>query len=209
MKVLIYGATGATGKHLVQQAVALGHSVTAFARNPQKINISAPNLIVVGGELTNKQLIEKTIEGQDAVMSALGASSMFTYDKTVVDGIQTILNAMQSKKVDRFIYLSFSGVRESRHKMGFVIKYIAPKLLSTEIARHEDCERMIRLSNLDWTIVRPPTLSNDKPLGNFRVGENISSARPITTISRADVASFMLQQLTDTIFVRKAPLILQ
>lgn len=149
------------------------------------------------------------MQGQDAVISALGASNMFKYDTAVVTGIQTILKAMEIKKVHRFIYLSFAGVSESRNKAGFIIKYVAPKILSTEIARHENTEKLIIDSNLNWTIVRAATLTNNKFTGNFRKGESIVSGSFMASISRADVADFMIQQLTDTSFVRKAPMVLK
>jgi putative NADH-flavin reductase len=209
MKILIYGATGSTGQELVKRALALGHHVTAFVRNPQKLDIHSSNLTIVRGELDDQQLITQTTEGQDAVLSALGSSSMFKYDKAVVTGVKTIVNAMERKKVGRFIYLSFAGVSESRNKAGFVIKYIAPMLLSTEIARHEDAEKAIKKSTLNWTIVRPPTLTNGRPAVHFRAGENIYKRGLIGSISRADVADFMIRQLTDESFVRKKPLILK
>lgn len=209
MKILIYGATGATGREIVKRALSQGHDVTAFVRNPQKLGISSPNLTMVRGDLHDKQLIAQTTEGQDAVMSALGASSMFTYDQAVVTGIQNIVDAMETKSISRFVYLSFAGVSESRHQAGLIIRYVAPRLLSTEIARHEDSEKQITRSNLQWTIVRASTLSNGKPRGYFRAGEHIFTTGVVTIIPRGDVADFMIHQLTDRSFIRQKPLILQ
>jgi putative NADH-flavin reductase len=208
MKVLIFGATGSTGQEITRQALAQGHHVTAFVRNPQKLSIKSSRLTIVQGHLHDDQLISKIVEGQDSVISALGASSMFKYDKAVVQGIRTIVGAMEYKSISRFIYLSFAGVRESRDQVGLMIKYIAPKLLSTEIARHEDSEKIIKQSRLNWTIVRPPTLTNNKPTAHFQSGESISAKGLFVSISRADVAGFMIGQLTDRSFIQKTPLIL-
>ena len=112
---------------------------------------------------------------------------------------------MEKNDVTRFIYMSFVGVKESRNTAGFVIKYIAPKILSSEIAGHEAREKMIKESQLKWTIVRAPTLTNGKHMAQFRSGEDITSKGFTVMISRADIADFMLQELTDNKFIRKAP----
>lgn len=205
MNILIYGASGATGHELVKQALEQGHNVTAFVRNPSKLKIKHDNLKVIQGDVINYQLVEEAIKGKDAVLSALGASSPFKYDRSIVDGASNIIKAMETNNVSRFIYMSFVGVKESRNTAGFVIKHIAPKLLSSEVAGHEARENMIKQSKLKWTIVRPPTLTNGKHLGKFRSGEEISSKGFTVTISRADVADFMLRQLTDSIFLGKTP----
>ena len=205
MKILIFGASGATGHELVNQALTQGHIVTAFVRNPSKLKIKHDNLIVIQGDVIHYPLVENAVKGQDAVLSALGASSPFKYDQSVVDGANNIIKAMETNNVSRFIYMSFVGVKESRHTAGFVIKYIAPKLLSTEVAGHEAREKLIKQSQLKWTIVRAPTLSNGKHIAQFRSGEEISSKGFTVMISRADVADFMLRQLTDTTFIRRTP----
>jgi len=205
MKILIFGASGATGHELVNQALTQGHIVTAFVRNPSKLKIKHDNLIVIQGDVIHYPLVENAVKGQDAVLSALGASSPFKYDQSVVDGANNIIKAMETNNISRFIYMSFVGVKESRHTAGFVIKYIASKLLSTEVAGHEAREKLIKQSQLKWTIVRAPTLSNGKHIAQFRSGEEISSKGFTVMISRADVADFMLRQLTDTTFIRRTP----
>jgi putative NADH-flavin reductase len=205
MNILIYGASGKTGHELVEQALLKGHLVTAFVRNPSKLKITHKNLKVIQGDIINYQLVDQSVKGQDAVLSALGAASPFKYDQSVVDGVYNIIKTMEINGINRFIYMSFIGVKESRNAAGFVIKYIAPLLLSTEISGHEARENMITQSQLQWTIVRPPTLKNGNHLMQFRSGEDITSKGFTVTISRADVADFMLQQLTDTKFLRKLP----
>ena len=205
MNILIYGASGATGHELVKQALALGHNVTAFVRNPSKLKIKHDKLKVIQGDVINYQLVVGAVKGQDAVLSALGAASAFKYDQSVVDGVNNIIKAMETNGVNRFIYMSFVGVKESRNTAGFIIKYIAPKLLSTEVAGHEARESMIKQSQLQWTIVRAPTLTNGKHIARFRSGEDVTSKGFTVTISRADVADFMLQQLSHDNFLRKSP----
>src|SRR4030095_16359266 len=121
MNILIYGASGATGHELVKQALEQGHNVTAFVRNPSKLKITHNNLKIIQGDVINYQLVEDAVKGQDAVLCALGASSPFKYDKSIVDGASNIIKAMETNNVSRFIYMSFVGVKESRNTAGFVI----------------------------------------------------------------------------------------
>jgi putative NADH-flavin reductase len=208
MKIVIFGASGATGHHLVNQALGQGYLVTAFVRDPSRLKISHASLRVIQGDVVDYKVVEQAVSGQDAVLSALGASSPFKYDQAVVDGVNNIIQAMETTGVQRFIYMSSAGVKQSRHRVGFVIRAIAPKILATEMAGHETREQMIRQSRLSWTIVRPPTLTNGKHQTQFRIGEEISSGGFTVTMSRADVADFMLRQLKDETFLRKSPLIL-
>ena len=205
MKLIIFGASGKTGHELVKQALAQGHLVAAFVRNPSKLKITHPNLKVIQGDIVNYKIVEEAVKQQDAVLSALGAASPFKFDQSVVDGMANIIKAMEAKGITRLIYMSAILVKETRNNAGFVIRYIAPKLLSTEIAGHEARESMIKQSKLQWTIVRPCTLTNGKHLAQFRSGENVSSSGFTVMISRADVADFMLRQLNDNEFVRKTP----
>ena len=205
MNILVFGASGRTGNLLVLQALAQGHVVTAFARTPNKLKVTHNNLKVVQGNVKDYAAVERAVSGQDVVLSTLGASSPFRYDQVVVDGMVNIVKAMEQMHVTRFIYQSFVGVKESRGDFGFFFRSIAPKILRTEIAGHEAREHVIKPSRLDWTIVRPPTLTNGKHKGVYRSGEDLTSNSFITVMSRADVADFMLKQLSDGTFVRKAP----
>lgn len=208
MNILIFGASGATGHELVGQALALGHQVTAFVRNPSKLKIAHQNLRIVQGDVVNSNLVEQAVKHQDAVLSALGAASPFKYDAAVVDGIENIITAMETAGISRFIYLSSSALKDCRNNAGFVIKYIVPKILATEVAGHQLRENRIEQSRLQWTILRPPTLTNGKHKGGFRTGEDIFSKGFTVTISRADVADCMLRQLTDNTFIKRKLLVM-
>ncbi len=105
MNILIFGASGTTGHELVNQALEQGHIVTAFVRNPAKLKITHNNLKIVQSDVVNYLEVENAVKGQDAVFSALGASSPFKYDQTVVDGVGNIIKAMEQSNVKRFIYL--------------------------------------------------------------------------------------------------------
>jgi putative NADH-flavin reductase len=204
MNLLIFGASGATGHELVNQSLLKGYSVTAFVRDPSRLKIDHEKLKVFKGDITDQSDLANAIRGQNVVLSALGASSPFRFDPVLVEGVGKIIRAMEDLKVVRFIYLSFIGVSDSRVNGGFVIRHIAPKLLKNEIAGHEAREKMIRNSELNWTIIHAPTLTNGKKNGTYRTGENLSSNSFLVTMSRADVADFMLTQCVDLTFNHKA-----
>ena len=208
MNIAIFGASGATGHHLVKQALEQGHNVTAFLRQSSKLDLVDARLDIIRGDINNLHQLTAALVGRDAVLSALGASSPFRYDQSVVDGLKVIMMAMKICSVHRLVYLSFMGVKDSRKKAGVVVKYIAPIILSTEIRGHETREKIIIESDLGWTIVRPPTLTNGKHLGKYRSGESIQSKSFAATISRADVADFMLSQLTSDKYLFSKPAVM-
>jgi putative NADH-flavin reductase len=204
MHILIFGASGATGQHLVRQALDKQYFVTAFVRHTRKISIKHELLKQLQGNIIDYEVVRKAMSNQDAVISVLGAKSAFKYDQSVVDGVGNIIRAMESTGVKRFIYLSFLGVKESRKDAGFFIRHIAPKLLRTEIAGHGAREKLIRQSNLDYTIVQAPKLTNGKQKSIYKSGESLTSRAFVISLSRADTAEFMLKQLTDNDYLRKA-----
>jgi putative NADH-flavin reductase len=208
MNILIFGASGVTGHQLVKQAILKGHTVTAFVRNPGRLALSHPQLKIICGNILNYQLVEDAVKEKDAVLSALGAASAFKYDPDVVEGVGNIIKAMEANGIRRFIYMSTICAVNGSAQAGFFIKYIAPKILSTEIAGHRVREKMIRQSELRWTIIRPAVLTNGEQRGNYRSGENLHGKGFMVSISRADVANCMLRQLTDETFLKKAPAVM-
>lgn len=209
MNVLVFGASGRTGRELVQQALAQGHIVTAFVRDPAKLAIEHANLRVVRGDVIDYASVERAVAGQDAVLSALGASTPLRRDPALVDGVRNIVRAMSHAGVRRLIYMSFLGVRDGRHQLGFLGRYVlTPLVLHNPTTDHEAKEGLIKQSRLDWTIVRPPKLTNGPRTRAYRSGEGIEAASVLPTISRADVADFMLSQLTDDTYLRKAPAVM-
>jgi putative NADH-flavin reductase len=209
MNVLVFGASGGTGRELVKQALAQGHSVTAFVRDPTKFEIKHANLKVVQGEVANYESVARALQNQDAVICALGSSTPLRRDPTLIDGVRHIIKAMEQAGVQRLIYLSFLGIRDGRNQLSFLGKYIvAPLVLRNVVVDHEAKERLIKQSRLKWTIVRPPRLTNGQCTGAYRSGERIVANSMIPTISRADVADFMLKQLTDDTYLHKAPAVM-
>lgn len=208
MKVLVFGASGATGYHVVSQGVDRGNLITAYVRDPSKLKIEHKNLSVFKGDVSNARQIEEAIKDQEAVISVLGASSPFKRDVTLIRGIENIVSAMTKFNIFRFVYQSFLGVKEYRSDLGFLMDRAIPVILQNVIKDHEAKEQIITSSNLQWTIVRCSMLTNGSATGKYMHGERIVSASPLPSISRADVADFMLNQVNGTTYINKKPRIM-
>lgn len=205
MNVLIFGATGGTGKQLVVQALAQGHTVTAFVRNPAKLAIEAPCLTIVRGDVLDRASVDSTVRGQEAVLSALGAPAS-QKDTVRSDGTRHILRAMDGAGVRRFVCMTTLGMGDSRALLPFSYKFIiVPLILRQAFADSERQEAEIRQSRLDWTVVRPATLTDGDRTGSYRHGFPATEKGLKIRIARADVADFMLKQLADNTYLHKTP----
>lgn len=207
MRVLVLGATGQTGRVLVQQALERQHIVTAFGRRAAPATVPA-GARAVAGNVTDYAVVSAAVAGQDAVVSTLGVGTPLKHDADVIEGVGNVVRAMEEQGVRRLIYLSFIGVRESRAAVGFFLRFVAPLPLRHEIADHEAKEALVRASRLDWTIVRPPKLTNGPVTGRYRCGEAIATWKPVPLVSRGDVAHFILEELQHPAHVHQAPRLL-
>jgi len=206
MNLLIIGGTGGIGKELVRQALEQGHTVTALARNPAKIKASHPNLNILKGNVLDYKSVEEAVKGQDAVLSALGHKRFFVPSTVLSGGTVNMIQAMKHHRVKRFICITALGVGDSRFKLGLYYSvFLIPLMLFFYFRDKGRQEGLIKNSNLDWTIVRPAQLFNGKKRGKYRTGDRVGNYILTLLISRADVAHFMLSQLTDRSFLRKSP----
>ncbi|HEX6889909.1 MAG TPA: NAD(P)-binding oxidoreductase [Chryseolinea sp.] len=206
MKVLIFGASGDTGRLLVSSGLQHSHGITAFVRNPSKLNIHHhENLKVVKGDVSDYKKVESALDGHDAAISALGAPTPLKRNPTLIKGIDNIVTAMHRQKVGRFIYQSFLGVSEYRSELGFVLDKVMPFVMRNVIKDHEAKEQTIVNSDLQWTIVRCSLLTDGPATEKYRDGEHITSSFLLPMVSRADVAEFMIRQLTDAKYNYKKP----
>lgn len=205
MKIVIFGANGKTGYLLLEQALANGHEVTAYIRTSGSIQLDHPNLKIVVGNLSEKLKINDAITGAYACISALGGSSLTHHSPEIMNGIDNIVSSMEQTGVQRFIYLSSFGAGESLYYMPQPIRFfIAGVFLRVPLADHNTNERRIAKSKLLWTVVRPGSLSDGPKTGNLKHGNEKFTMKGNASISRANVASFMLQQLTDNKYVNKS-----
>jgi putative NADH-flavin reductase len=210
LQVTVFGATGKIGRHVIDQLLAAGHTVTAYARNPSKLTTTQPNLTVIQGGLDDPAGIGRAVEGADAVISALGPSLRRGATGTPVsDGTRTIVAAMQAAGVRRFIGLATPSVADPQDRptlKGKLLPLLARLALPNALTELNGMTDAITSSKLDWTIARI-TSPNDKPAkGTIRSGflgrDKVGSA-----MTRADIASFLISQLTDTTYHRAAPAI--
>ena len=206
MKLLIFGSTGGTGRELVKQALAQEeYTVTAFARRPEALAIKHPRLKVVQGNVTDYASVERAIEGQEAALSALGSPTL-KQNTVVSDGTRNIIKAMERFGVKRFICETSLGVGDSQGQLGFLFNRIfLPLFLRHVFADKEIQERLIEESSLDWIIVRPGRLTNGARTNSYRAGFAPTDKTIKGAISRADVADFMLKQLTDNTYLHQTP----
>lgn len=205
MKLVIFGATGKIGRHLVEQALELGHEVTAFVRNPQKLRAPRGNLRVVKGDVLDPAAVRSAIDGCDGVICALGMPLM-NKDGLRAKGTANIIRAMEETGVKRLVCLSGLGAGDSWNLLPFHYKYlIFPLVMRRLYADHERQEAHVRNSRLDWVIVRPANFVDGEHTGAYRHGFT-SEDEPVTLkISHGDVADFMLKQSADNTYLRQAP----
>lgn len=205
MKLLIIGATGGTGLELIKQALDAGHQLTALVRNPDKLKITHPDLRIVKGNVLDYAKVEEAVTGQDAVLSALGHKRFIIYTTILSEGTRNIIRAMEKQQVNRFICITTLGINDSRFKLGlYYTLFVIPVIVFFYFMDKAKQEKLIRNSNLNWTIVRPGQLINGKKRGKYKHGEHVGNYILTKMISRADVAHFMLSQLTDPSYLKKA-----
>lgn len=206
MKILVFGATGGTGRLVVQQSLETGFKVTAFVRNPAKMQNNNSNLTIVQGDVMNPETIDGAMKGQDAVICCLGLPATKPGELRS-KGTAHILDSMKKFGVRRFICQTSLGYADGKQILAntpFVFrKIIVPLLLKKTFAEHDLQENIIRQTNLDWTIARAGSMTNGKFTGNYKAGFSNNDKTVKVKISRADAAHFMLQQLNTNDNVRR------
>jgi putative NADH-flavin reductase len=208
MKIVIFGASGGTGRELVQQGLAQGHDVTVFMRNPAAFT-GGDHLRVVVGDARDEKAVAQAIPGQEAVLSALGGA--LGDDTLLPESIGHILAAMKQEGVRRLIVLGASGVWPGAAKnlsagTRLFLRVLEAVILKKPFQAQRAMQMRIQASDTDWTVVQPPRLLNKPGTGKIRVdGEALPAGG--TMIARADVATFMLVQLNNALWVRKSPFV--
>jgi putative NADH-flavin reductase len=205
MKLLVFGATGGTGRELLKQALEEDHHVTALARNPAKIDdINHPNVRVLRGDVLDPAAVERAVASQEGVLCAIGAAAARTSLRE--EGTRNIIAAMEKAGVRRLIVQSSLGVGDSRANLSFFTKHVIVRFfLRHAFADHERQEALVKQCSLDWIIVRPPRLFDGPRTGVYRHGFSTADRQIRGRISRADVADFMLKQLANDGYLHQTP----
>ncbi|MBJ7336475.1 NAD(P)H-binding protein [Mycolicibacterium sp.] len=210
MKVTVFGATGKIGRLVVAELVAAGHDVTAYVRNPHEVQSHDPHLTIVTGELSDAVRVRESVRGATAVISALGPTLKRSATGTpVTDGTKTIVNAMEAENVGRYLGLATPSVPDVRDRPTLkakVLPLVAGLLFPNALAEIVGMTRTVTTSQLNWTIARITSPNDGQPKGTVRVGF-LGRDRVGSAMSRADIASFLVAQLTDDRFARAAPAI--
>jgi uncharacterized protein YbjT (DUF2867 family) len=203
MRVLVFGATGSVGRHVVEQGLLRGHEITAFVRDPSKLGAGGVGLTVFRGDVLDVISVERAVRGQEAVLCSLGAGRKGGVRS---EGTRNIVRAMERACVRRFVCQTTLGAGESSGNLDFFWKHIMfGLLLRGALADHEQQEAHVRGSALDWTIVRPAALTDGGRTDAYRHGFSPTKKGLSLKISRADVAEFMLDQLTDDAYLHQTP----
>jgi uncharacterized protein YbjT (DUF2867 family) len=206
MRLYIIGGTGKTGRELIRQALEHGHSVTALVRNPKRLKIVNPHLSVVVGNVLDLKSFDKSINGHDAVLSALGHKRYIIKTTILSEGTKNIIAAMQKHNVKRFICITSLGINDSRFKLGlYYTLFTIPVILFFYFQDKSKQEKIIFKSDVDWTIIRPGLLTNGKKSLKYKHGLNVGNYIIPKMISRADVADFMIKQLSDKTYIHMTP----
>ena len=200
-RIVIFGAAGRTGRNIVEQAVSRGHAVTAFVH---KRTFSFSEVVrIINGDVLNPADIEKAVASQDAVLSALGRGS--SPRPVTFPGTKNIVDAMDKAGVHRLIVESAFGAGESAKEISIPDRLFVRGLVLRSSFKDKDLmEACVEKSDLRWTIVRPPRLTDGPRRGSYRAGERIP-LNIASGISRADVADFMLSQVEGGEYIGKKP----
>jgi len=202
--ILVIGANGGIGRQSVELALKQGHHVTAVLRNPANLILTHPNLEIVKGDIMHPESLKRYLENTDVIISAIGKNSLKP-TTLYSDGNRNLLNLMKEAGIRRVFFISAAGIDVSPGQSLFVrlaTKYILQKLLRNMYADIRAMEKIVKASDLNWTIVRPPRLTDKPSTGRYRFAIN-KFLKNCLTISRADVAHFMINNINNEAAYKK------
>jgi putative NADH-flavin reductase len=209
-RIVVFGASGAIGRQVVEQALNGGDEVTAFVRSPSKLTWSHPKLTLVAGELSDNAAIDAAVRGASGVISALGPSlDRRAVGMPLVEGTRNIVEAMRAAAVQRFVGMatpSLRDPRDGRSLLGTIVPIMGRLGLPRAYRELLAMSQLVIDSDLDWTIARFTRPTNGPAKGSVRAGF-LGRDKLGASITRADIATFLLDQLDDTRFTRSAPAI--
>jgi putative NADH-flavin reductase len=209
MKITIFGSTGFVGKVLIKKAIAAGYQVKTLARNPEKLEEIKDRIEIIKGSVFESSSIEMAIEGAEAVLSTIGPPTSGSFDPYQYEkAMKDIVRIMDKKGIKRYIHIggaAHQGGEDETWNFGRKFLRLFLTLFGRQIlvAKHLEW-KLLKSSDLDWTLIRPPRIANEAASGSISVDEkNLKNLK----VSVEDLTDFMLQQITSKEWIRKAPLI--
>ncbi len=199
MRIIVFGATGKTGRHVVETALERGHQVTAFGRSVDRLDITHDALRLHRGDALDRASVGKAIAGHEGAIVCLGSTGL--RDKTTLSvGTGAVIDAMVAHEADRLVVLSAAGVDASWKQIPWSSRLLFKTMLSNVFADHQAQEALVKQSSLDWTIVRAAVLKDEPATGTYLA----SNAAKTNKINRGDVAGCLVDQLDDPTYSRQA-----
>lgn len=203
LRLLVLGASGRTGRLVVEQALGHGHEVVGLVREPGALQAIPGRLSPVVGDVRDAATVSAAVKGCTAVVSCLGSRGerpVHVYS----DGVANAIRAMSARGIRRLVVVSSSGVGALPEELS--IRARAMRALPNVRPVYEDMERMegdVQLSDLDWTIVRPAALNDGPFTGHYRVvpGHSVPGGK---RISRADLAALVLKCAESDRYIRQS-----
>ncbi|WP_027955842.1 NAD(P)-dependent oxidoreductase [Halobacillus kuroshimensis] len=197
MKIVVFGSTGGTGKAFVEQALESGHDVTAFLRNPHKLGINHERLNRVQGDARNEEDVCQAVLGQEAIVSCLGSESLKDRS-TLTIMTENILTASAQHNIKRLLYVASAGLY---NEIPGLTGWMSRMILKNVLHDHRRAVNAIIAADMDYTIARPMRLLDGPVTGNYRTSETVPQDG--RSISRGDVAHFLLHALEEDTYVKE------
>ena len=201
MKVLIFGANGKTGRTIVERAMAAGHEVTAFVRSSEQNDV--PGVKLAKGDATNRADVDAAMQGQEAVIDTIGGKTPYKDTDLESSAAATFVASMKANGVRRLIATSMLGVGASKENAPFYERLLVATFLRGANKDKSAMEAEVAASGLDWTILRPAILTDDEATGSVQVFPEGTDDKA-HKITRADVAEFMVQQMSATNYLHQS-----
>lgn len=197
--LIVFGATGPTGREFVKQALDKGCELTIVVRDPLSFDMNHPKMKVIKGDVMKRSSFENEMLGKDAVISCLGSGGKTKPTLIYSKGIENIISTMEKSSVKRITCISALclSTNDRMSFMGKLLTKFVQKIYKEPYKDMRSMEKILEKANLQWTIVRPPMLTNKTKTGIYRLGINGHISRPFS-ISRADLASYMLKSINDS-----------
>jgi putative NADH-flavin reductase len=205
MRVVVFGASGPTGKLVVKQGLEYGFQITAAVRNPDTFEVKNPAVTVVKADVYDPAAVSRAIAGQEVVISTYGVPYSFKHIDAYSVGIKNIIRSMQEQNVKRLICVTSGGTKPGIYdaNTGFFFSVLMRSTIGrTLYADMRLMEELVMKSNLDWTIARPAQLFNDPQLTSYEASPGYTLPKGVKT-RRIDLANFLLKEAQANKFVKQ------